>query len=68
MNDNKPSQADQYRPEKSAEDPGEETIDEPVMDGATETFDGDEDPRKGTADPALIRRPKEGDKTLKPYD
>lgn len=41
---------------------------EPVMDGAEEVFEGDEDPRKGQTDPALIRHPSEGDKTAKPYN
>ncbi|MBP1325679.1 hypothetical protein JOF28_000911 [Leucobacter exalbidus] len=45
----------------------EETIDEPVMDGATETFNGDEDPRKGQDDPGLIRHPDEGDATPNPF-
>lgn len=49
-------------------DPGEELIDEPVMDGADEVFEGDEDPRKGQSDPALIRHPAEADKTISPYN
>lgn len=49
-------------------EPNEETIDKPVMDGANEVFDGDEDPRKGQADPALIRHPEKDDKTIAPYN
>ncbi|MBC9926765.1 MULTISPECIES: hypothetical protein [unclassified Leucobacter] len=45
-----------------------ESIDEPVMDGADEVFDGDEDPRKGESDPALVRHPVEDDKTIAPYN
>lgn len=45
----------------------DETVDEPVMDGATDTFDGDEDPRKGRSDPSLIRDVEEGEKTVNPY-
>ncbi|WP_161937387.1 hypothetical protein [Leucobacter sp. G161] len=46
----------------------EETIDEPVMDGADEEFDGDEDPRKGQSDPGLIRHPEKDDKNTAPYN
>lgn len=52
---------------KKNEEP-EETIDEPVMDGAAETFEGTEDPRKGESDPALIRHPEKDDKTAAPYN
>lgn len=48
--------------------PDEETIDEPVMDGADENFDGDEDPRKGQSDPGLIRHPEKDDKNTAPYN
>lgn len=44
-----------------------DTVDEPVLDGATEVFDGDEDPRKGDSDPALIRDIKASKKTVNPY-
>ncbi len=46
----------------------EATLDKPVMDGADEVFDGDEDPRKEESDPALIRHPSEHDKTTAPYN
>ena len=46
----------------------QETIDEPVMDGAHDTVDGSIDPRKGQDDPALIRHPEEADKTVAPYN
>lgn len=46
----------------------EETIDEPVMDGANETFEGSEDPRKGESDPALTRHPDKHDETTAPYN
>lgn len=48
----------------------DKTTDEPVLDGAEEIFEGDEDPRKGMSDPALIRHPSEGeaDKNIAPYD
>ncbi|MHA3684233.1 hypothetical protein ACXR2T_09080 [Leucobacter sp. HY1910] len=46
----------------------EDTVDEPVMDGATDTFNGDEDPRKGMSDPALIRHPEEGNRTVNPFE
>ena len=49
------------------EDPDEETVDEPVLDGADETFDGDEDPRKGDVDPALIRNLETHEPTVNPY-
>lgn len=52
---------------KKDNDEPEETVDAPVMDGAEELFDGDEDPRKGMSDPALIRDVKEGKKTVNPY-
>lgn len=45
----------------------EETINEPVLEGATETFQGDEDPRKGMDDPGLIRHPEEGEPTVNPH-
>ncbi|MBK0422110.1 hypothetical protein JD292_08480 [Leucobacter sp. CSA2] len=45
----------------------EETLDEPVMDGATEPFDADADPRKGEDDPALIRDVESGKPTTNPY-
>lgn len=55
--------------ETGAEETGtKETIDEPVMDGATETYRGDEDPRKGEADPALVRHPERHDKNTAPYN
>lgn len=53
---------------KTAHNDDSETIDAPVMDGADEVFDGDEDPRKGEADPALVRHPVEDDKTIAPYN
>lgn len=53
---------------RHADQADQETIDEPIMDGATDTFEGNEDPRKSMSDPALIRHPEEGDKTLKPYN
>ena len=46
----------------------EEAIDEPVLDGATETFEGDEDPRKGESDPGLVRHPEKDDKNVAPYN
>lgn len=49
-------------------EPEEETLDEPVMDGADEVFDGDEDPRKGQVDPGLIRHPEKDDKNTAPYN
>lgn len=45
----------------------EETLDQPVMDGAMETFQGDEDPRKGDEDPALIRDLEDHEPTVHPY-
>lgn len=45
----------------------EETIDEPVLDGATDHSDTDADPRKGDSDPALIRDIESGKKTTNPY-
>ncbi|KIP53384.1 hypothetical protein [Leucobacter komagatae] len=45
-----------------------ETIDEPVMDGAGEDAEAGVDPRKGQADPALIRHPDKGDKNAAPYN
>lgn len=49
------------------DDKAEETIDEPVLDGADETFNPDADPRKGMEDPALIRDIESGKKTVNPY-
>lgn len=46
----------------------DETIDQPVMDGANEVFDGTEDPRKGDSDPALVRHPSKDDETTAPYN
>ncbi|MFF8816745.1 hypothetical protein ACF07D_01945 [Leucobacter sp. NPDC015123] len=48
--------------------PTEDTVDEPVMDGADEEFDGDANPRKEQSDPGLIRHPDKGDKTTAPYN
>lgn len=48
--------------------PTEDTVDEPVMDGADEEFDGDANPRKGQSDPGLIRHPDKNDKTTAPYN
>lgn len=45
-----------------------ESLDTPVMDGATDTFNGNEDPRKGQSDPALIRHAEEGKKTVNPFE
>ena len=57
--------------EHAAED---ETISEPVMDGATDHDDhgkalGEEgvDPREGMSDPALIRDVEDEKKTVNPY-
>lgn len=46
-----------------------ETVDEPVLDGATEHDPEDEnvDPRKGLTDPALIRDIDADKKTANPY-
>lgn len=44
-----------------------ETIDEPVLDGATDPVRGDEDPRKGMSDPGLIRDVDSGKKSKNPY-
>ncbi|GAA1318462.1 hypothetical protein ACFSWE_07330 [Leucobacter albus] len=44
------------------------TIDEPIMDGATDTQPSDADPRKGQSDPALVRHPEKDDKTTSPYN
>lgn len=49
-------------------DPDKETLDEPVLDGADEVFDGDEDPRKRQSDPGLIRHPEKDDKNTAPYN
>ena len=46
---------------------GEETIDEPVLDGAEEHDATDEDPRKGMTDPQLIRNVDQEKKTANPY-
>lgn len=48
--------------------PEGETLDKPVLDGAEEGADDSIDPRKGQEDPALIRHPSEGDKTIAPYN
>ena len=48
--------------------PEGETLDKPVLDGAEEAADDSIDPRKGQEDPALIRHPSEGDKTIAPYN
>lgn len=52
-------------------DASDDDIDEPVMDGATDRDEGDDDgepidPRKGMSDPALIRDVESG-KTTNPY-
>lgn len=52
--------------DKKNDDP-EETIDEPVLDGATDHSSTDVDPRKGESDPALIRDVESGKKTKNPY-
>ncbi|MGO2141496.1 MAG: hypothetical protein ACTH30_13920 [Leucobacter sp.] len=44
-----------------------ETIDEPVLDGATEPDDPDVDPRKGMTDPQLIRDTEAERPTVHPY-
>ncbi|GAA1617957.1 hypothetical protein [Leucobacter chromiireducens] len=53
---------------KDPDTPSEDLIDEPVMDGATDTMDNSADPRKGQSDPALIRHPEKGDKNTAPYN
>lgn len=58
MNERKPNE----------KQPDDATLDEPVMDGAHDTINGSIDPRKGQDDPALIRHPAEGDKTVAPYN
>lgn len=55
----------QPKPQADSED--QETIDEPVMDGADEKLDPNADPRKGMSDPALIRDIDSGKKTTNPY-
>lgn len=45
----------------------EETLDEPVLDGAEDHDETDVDPRKGMSDPALIRDVESGKKTANPY-
>lgn len=57
----RPDEADQTMPDK-------ETLDKPVMDGADEVFEGDEDPRKGEPDPALVRHPEKKDTNTAPYN
>ncbi len=54
------------KPEGYGKEP-EETLDEPVMDGATDHSDDDVDPRKGDEDPALIRDLEEHEPTVNPY-
>lgn len=44
------------------------TLDEPVMEGAEQHEGSDKDSRKGQSDPALIRHPEKGDKTVAPYN
>ncbi len=56
-----------YRGRMTKNEHSEETIDEPVMDGATDHEDTDADPRKGMSDPALIRDVESGKKTTNPY-
>jgi len=45
----------------------EKTVDEPVLDGATDHSHDDVDPRKGEEDPGLIRDVESGKKTTNPY-
>lgn len=45
----------------------EETLDDPVMEGANDEVRGDEDPRKGLTDPALIRHPDTEKKSANPF-
>ena len=45
----------------------QETLDEPVLDGATEPDSPDVNPRKGMADPQLIRDIETERKTVNPY-
>lgn len=45
----------------------DETRDTPVMDGATEHFDPDADPRKGEDDSGLIRDVESGRRTTNPH-
>lgn len=49
------------------EKPTEETRDEPVLEGAAETFNGGEDPRRGSDDPGLIRDLDTQKPTTNPY-
>jgi len=59
---------EEAKPERpNAKKSDEETLDEPVMDGADEKLDADVDPRKGMEDPALIRDIDSGKKTANPY-
>lgn len=48
-------------------EPEEETLDEPVLDGAEDHSEKDADPRKGMSDPALIRDIESGKKSRNPY-
>lgn len=48
-----------------------ETLDHPILDGATEHYGQEEeaqDPRYGEADPVLIRHPDKGKKSKSPYN
>lgn len=50
---------------------GGETLDHPILDGATEYYGQEEegeDPRYGEEDPALIRHPETGKKSKSPYN
>lgn len=58
---------DQEQREPNDRESGENVIDEPVLDGATEHQDTDVDPRKGLSDPALIRDIDAEKKTVNPY-
>ncbi|MBO1903083.1 hypothetical protein J4H92_14155 [Leucobacter weissii] len=53
--------------EKKTPEESAETIDTPVLDGATDHSDDDVDPRKGDSDPALIRDTETHKKTVNPY-
>lgn len=44
-------------------DADEETIDEPVLDGANETNSPSDNPRFGMDDPGLVRNTETGEKT-----
>ncbi|UTX53329.1 hypothetical protein [Leucobacter aridicollis] len=67
MNVKRTHDADKAAAAAAEHEDSPDTVDEPVLDGATEADDPDADPRKGMTDPQLIRDTEAERATVHPY-